>query len=110
MPAEPGDHESEVDGGTDVELVADASGTTMGRLVRVREPLRVGVVTEVRRPTSPYAVAVVSLRVENRTRPTVRADEHRPDWLRLRRINVGRTSGVSLNRLQLLPQWTRVRQ
>lgn len=37
-------------------------------------------------------------------------DLHDPDWLRLRRINVGRTSGVSLIRLQLLPQWTRVRQ
>jgi peptidoglycan/xylan/chitin deacetylase (PgdA/CDA1 family) len=37
-------------------------------------------------------------------------DLHRPDWLRLRRINVGRNSGVSLIRLQLLPQWTRVRQ
>jgi len=82
VPAEPGDHESEVDGGTDVELVTDASGTTVGRLVRVREPLRVGVVTEVRRPTSPYAVSVVSVRVENRTRPTDRAGEHRPDWLR----------------------------
>ncbi len=37
-------------------------------------------------------------------------DLHDPDWLRLRRINVGRTSGVSLIRLQLLPQWTRVQQ
>ena len=37
-------------------------------------------------------------------------DLHRPDWLRLRRINVGRTSGVSLIRLQLLPQWTRARR
>ena len=35
-------------------------------------------------------------------------DLHDPNWLRLRRINVGRTSGVSLIRLQLLPQWTRV--
>ena len=33
-------------------------------------------------------------------------DLYRPDWLRLRRINVGRTTGVSLIRLQLLPWWT----
>jgi peptidoglycan/xylan/chitin deacetylase (PgdA/CDA1 family) len=32
-------------------------------------------------------------------------DLNRPDWLRLRRINVGRTTGVSLIRLQLLPCW-----
>ena len=37
-------------------------------------------------------------------------DLYRPDWLRLRRINVGRTTGVSLIRLQLLPQWTRARR
>lgn len=37
-------------------------------------------------------------------------DLRRADWLRLRRINVGRTSGLSLIRLQLLPQWTRVQQ
>jgi peptidoglycan/xylan/chitin deacetylase (PgdA/CDA1 family) len=35
-------------------------------------------------------------------------DLRRPDWLRLRRINVGRTSGLSLIRLQLLPWWTRI--
>jgi peptidoglycan/xylan/chitin deacetylase (PgdA/CDA1 family) len=35
-------------------------------------------------------------------------DLRRPDWLRLRRINIGRTSGLSLIRLQLLPWWTRI--
>jgi peptidoglycan/xylan/chitin deacetylase (PgdA/CDA1 family) len=32
----------------------------------------------------------------------------RPDWLRLRRINVGRSSGLTGIRLQLLPQWARI--
>jgi peptidoglycan/xylan/chitin deacetylase (PgdA/CDA1 family) len=35
-------------------------------------------------------------------------DLRRADWLRLRRINVGRTSGLSGIRLQLLPQWSRI--
>ena len=32
-------------------------------------------------------------------------DLSRPDWLRLRRINVGRSSALTGIRLQLLPQW-----
>jgi peptidoglycan/xylan/chitin deacetylase (PgdA/CDA1 family) len=35
-------------------------------------------------------------------------DLTRADWLRLRRINVGATSGLSGIRLQLLPQWGRI--
>jgi peptidoglycan/xylan/chitin deacetylase (PgdA/CDA1 family) len=34
-------------------------------------------------------------------------DLSRPDWLRLRRINVGRSSGLTGIRFQLLPQWAR---
>jgi peptidoglycan/xylan/chitin deacetylase (PgdA/CDA1 family) len=39
-------------------------------------------------------------------------DLSRPDWLRLRRINVGRSSGLTGIRLQLqlLPQWARIRR
>ena len=37
-------------------------------------------------------------------------DLSRPDWLRLRRINVGRSSGLTGIRLQLLPQWTRIQR
>jgi hypothetical protein len=73
---------AEVEGGTDVEPVLDDAGATVGRLVRVREPLRVRVVTEVRRPISPYAVSILALRVENRTPPTDDPDERRPEWLR----------------------------
>jgi peptidoglycan/xylan/chitin deacetylase (PgdA/CDA1 family) len=36
-------------------------------------------------------------------------DVRRTDWLRLRRINVGRASGVPLIRAQLLPWWPRSR-
>lgn len=35
-------------------------------------------------------------------------DLSRQDWLRLRRINVGRSSGLTGIRLQLLPQWARI--
>jgi hypothetical protein len=37
-------------------------------------------------------------------------DLSRPDWLRLRRINVGRSSGLTGIRLQLLPQWARLQR
>jgi peptidoglycan/xylan/chitin deacetylase (PgdA/CDA1 family) len=37
-------------------------------------------------------------------------DLSRPDWLRLRRINVGRASGLTGIRLQLLPQWARIQR
>jgi peptidoglycan/xylan/chitin deacetylase (PgdA/CDA1 family) len=37
-------------------------------------------------------------------------DLTRPDWLRLRRINVGRSSGLTGVRLQLLPQWARIQR
>jgi len=52
-----------------------------GRLVRVSEPLRVRVEADVRRPPSPYPVAVVGLRVVN---ATAAADlgTRREDWLR----------------------------
>jgi peptidoglycan/xylan/chitin deacetylase (PgdA/CDA1 family) len=36
-------------------------------------------------------------------------DLRRADWLRLRRINVGRASGLPLIRAQLLPWWPRSR-
>ena len=59
----------EVDGGRDVEHLSDPDGSVRGRLVRVREPLRLGVTTHVERPDSPYAVRVLSVRVDNRTPP-----------------------------------------
>jgi len=65
----------DVPGGTEVE---ELDG---GRLVRVREPVTVGVLTHVERPVSPYPVTLVSLRVENRT-ATGEPGERRPDWLR----------------------------
>lgn len=37
-------------------------------------------------------------------------DLRRPDWLRLRRINVGRSSSLTGIRLQLLPQWARIQR
>jgi hypothetical protein len=37
-------------------------------------------------------------------------DLSRPDWLRLRRINVGRSSGLTGIRLQLFPQWARIQR
>ena len=37
-------------------------------------------------------------------------DLGRPEWLRLHRINVGRSSGLTGIRLQLLPQWARIQR
>jgi peptidoglycan/xylan/chitin deacetylase (PgdA/CDA1 family) len=37
-------------------------------------------------------------------------DLSRPDWLGLRRINVGRSSGLTGIRVQLLPQWARIQR
>ena len=77
----------EVDGGTDVEELRDADDRVCGRLVRIRKPLRFGVVTHVQRPDSPYAVRVLSVDVDNRT-PASSGDTDsrhgpkRPVWLR----------------------------
>jgi hypothetical protein len=37
-------------------------------------------------------------------------DVSRPDWLRLRRINVGRSFGLTGIRVQLLSQWARIQR
>jgi hypothetical protein len=66
----------DVPGGREVEDLPGGSG----RLVRVREPLRVGVVATASRPESPSPVTLLSLRVENRTPPGPGDD--RPAWLR----------------------------
>ena len=69
----------EVAGGTDVE---ELDG---GRLVRVREPLTVGLRTHAERPVSPYPVTLVTLRVENRTAggdPGGDRSGRSPEWLR----------------------------
>ncbi len=65
----------DVAGGTETE---DLDG---GRLVRVREPVTVGVTTHVEQPVSPYPVTLVTLRVENRT-TAGEPGGHRPAWLR----------------------------
>ena len=77
----------DVEGGRDVEHLNDPDGSVRGRLVRVREPLCLGVTTHVERPDSPYAVRVLSVRVDNRTpRPVFPTHTPRgpvrPDWLR----------------------------
>jgi hypothetical protein len=78
----------EIGGGTEVEVVADDAGVVVGRLVRVREPLRVGLTTTVERPESPYAVRVLRLTLDNLTPARVgvevveTAGPERPRWLR----------------------------
>ena len=61
------EHLVAVPGGEDVEDLPDAAGGLAGRLVRRREPLRVEVRVEVRRPPSPYGVALVAATTTNRT-------------------------------------------
>jgi hypothetical protein len=68
----------EIPGGDDVE---DLPGR-VGRLVRVREPLRLGVVVNSTRPRSPYPVVQAMVRIENRTPVADAADGDRPRWLR----------------------------
>ena len=60
------DETIEVPGGTETEELRDEHDV-VGRLVRTWLPLEVGVVTTLERPESPYAVSLVSVRVENRT-------------------------------------------
>jgi hypothetical protein len=68
----------EVPGGTDTELLPDGAG----RLVRVLEPLRVGVHVRAERPVSPYPVTLVSVHVSNLTPDVVEPGPDRSAWLR----------------------------
>ena len=68
----------EVPGGLEYEDLADG----VGRLLRQREPLRVGVVVTATRPVSPYAVTLVTVRIENRTVVSAPSPGDRPAWLR----------------------------
>ena len=65
-----------VSGGSEVENVAG------GRLVRTCEALALRVTTTIERPVSPYAVTLLTLRVENRTGPSATQATNRPQWLR----------------------------
>ena len=68
-------HTVDVPGGVEREEVEG------GELVRTREPLRVSVEVEVRRPVSPYPVSLVSLRVANVTE-VAEPGGGRDAWLR----------------------------
>jgi hypothetical protein len=68
----------EVDGGVDTEALPEG----VGRLVRVREPVTVGVHVQIERPESPYPVSLVRITVENRTDPVEDPGPDRTVWLR----------------------------
>ena len=104
-----------MEGGRSVEHLSDPDGSVLGRLVRVREPLRLGVTTHVERPESPYAVRVLSVRVDNRT-PPPGSDTHtrrgpaRPAWLRRALIAdhlLLRVDGGRFLSLTDPPEWAR---
>ncbi len=108
VPAQPVDRTIEVDGGTEIEELRDEHAV-VGRLVRSWQPLRVGVVTSVERPDSPYAVTLVSVRVENRT-VTGPPGADRPAWLRRALVAAHQLLEVERGRfLSLLdpPEWAR---
>ncbi len=104
----------DVDGGTEVEELRGDDDRVCGRLVRVREPLRLGVVTHVERPDSPYAVRVLSVSVDNRT-PAASDDAEdggpaRPTWLRRALVATHlllRVDGGRFLSLTDPPEWAR---
>ena len=71
----------DVPGGEDFEDVHD-DGRVVGRLVRTREPVRLGVQVTVARPPSPYGVVQVDVRLRNVTPATEQPGDTRPAWLR----------------------------
>jgi hypothetical protein len=102
-----GDTVHDVAGGQDEEPLTEAD-EVVGRLVRVREPLRLGVATETRRPGSPYPVSLVTVRVENRTGPGPGGD--RPVWLRRALVSchlLVEVEGAALVSLLDPPEWAR---
>ena len=104
----PGDWSFHIAGGTDVEELRDAGGALVGRLVRTRLPLSVGVVMDVSRPESPYSVAQVRVRVENRTEPAEPPGETRQHWLRHALVAAHQLIRVEHGRLLSLlepPRW-----
>jgi len=76
-------HEETIDvpGGQDLEDVLD-EGRVVGRLVRTREPVRLGVRVGVARPPSPYGVVQVDVQVRNLTPAAEQPGDTRPAWLR----------------------------
>ena len=71
----------DVPAGEDLEEVTD-EGRVVGRLVRTREPVRLGVTVTVDRPPSPYGVVLVDVQVRNLTPATETPGDTRPVWLR----------------------------
>ncbi len=71
----------DVPGGEEIEHLA-AGGRVVGRLVRTREPVRLGVRVTVARPSSPYGVVQVDVQVRNLTPATRTPGDTRPAWLR----------------------------
>lgn len=102
----------DIDGGTDIEELTDAGGSVVGRIVRTREPLRVGLKCTVARPESPYAVSVLTISVDNRTAAAPDEDATsgppRPIWLRRALVATHlllRVEGARFLSLTDPPQW-----
>jgi hypothetical protein len=87
--------------------VEDVNG---GTLVRTRTPLTLRVTTTVERPVSPYAVTLLTLRVENRTDPPDAPATNRPQWLRRALVAchvLMEVDGASFVSLLDPPQWAK---
>jgi hypothetical protein len=105
----------EVAGGRATEKLTASDGTVVGRLIRVRTPLRLAITTRVERPDSPYAVRVLSVRVDNLTPPPGAAPHSRrgparPAWLRRAMIATHlllRVDGGRFLSLTDPPEWAR---
>ncbi|MGH8962775.1 MAG: hypothetical protein ACRDWT_16570 [Jatrophihabitantaceae bacterium] len=71
-----------VPGGEETELLRSADGQTLGRLVRVREPLDADLTVEAVALPGPYGVRRLRLRLDNRTPWTPSGDPQRAEALR----------------------------
>lgn len=71
----------EVPGGREAAEIVDRTDRVVGRVVRTRLPLRLGVRVRLARPSSPYPVLLASVRLDNRIGGPAGREAGRPDWL-----------------------------
>jgi hypothetical protein len=107
------DHAISLPGGTETEILHDADGTAIGRLVREWQPISARLHAQVEPLVGPYGVRRVRIRLENRTpwsASTLGPGPARPDALRTALVAahlvIGVDGGRFLSQLEP-PEWAR---